>query len=50
MLRVDFHDTDCYGPIFADVIVYIFGSLAFELTHRRRHRMHKVNPKIEKVR
>ena len=24
MLRVAFHDTDCYGPIFADVIVYIF--------------------------
>ena len=39
----------CIGKSLTDVVVYIFCSLACELTHRRRYRMHKLNSNAERV-
>ena len=39
----------CIGESLTDVIVYAFCSFACELTSRRRHRMHKLNSKVERV-
>ena len=39
-----------YRRIFADVIVcIIFSSLAYDLTHRSRGRVHELNAKIERA-
>ena len=52
MLRVASRDTDCHFLIGQSLLTSLrtfFGSLAFELTHRRRHRMHKLNPKVDNL-
>ena len=38
-----------YRRILADVIVYIFSSLAYDLTHRSRDRIYQLNAKIERA-
>ena len=38
-----------YRRILADVIVYIFSSLAYDLTHRGRGRFFELNAKIERA-
>ena len=38
-----------YRRILADVIVYIFSSLAYDLTHRGRGRIYELNAKLERA-
>ena len=38
-----------YRRILADVIVYIFSSFAYDLTHRDRGRIYELNAKIERA-
>ena len=38
-----------YRRIFADVIVYIFCSLAYDLPNRSRGRIYELNAKVERA-